>query len=389
MREIGIGLIGVGWMGRLHTTAYRRVPAHFPECEGVARLIVAADEVPENARAAVEQLGFARATTDADEVIDDPDVDAISITTPNHLHLPLCLRAAAAGQAFWGEKPLGRDPGETARIAAAALEAGATTMVGFNYRNVPVLVRARELIDSGALGDVRTFHGRFLVDYAGDENRGLSWRFLRDAAGLGVLGDLMSHVVDLAHHLVGRLDAVTAFKRTDVAMRPMPPEGRATQFDVIRGGRMGAVENEDYVAALATFRDAGRAVLEVSRTAVGRPCDLGVEVIGTRGALAWDFQRMNELRVHRGETGPDGGYVTVPAGPGHGEYARFQPDAGISMSYDDLKVIEAYRFLQSIADGRDRSPNVLDALAVAEVLDAMDRSCATGRWERVRELAEA
>jgi predicted dehydrogenase len=373
-------------MGRLHTAALRRVRDHFPECEAIPRLVVAADDVAANADAAVDVLGYERATTDPFAVLRDPEVDAVSITTPNHMHLPLCVAAAEAGKAFWGEKPLGRSPAETAEIAAAVQRHQTTSVVGFNYRHVPAIAKAKELVDAGAIGEVRTFHGRFLVDYASDEDRTLSWRFLRELAGLGVLGDLMSHVVDLAHLLVGRLDAVTAFKETDIDRRPQAPEGTGTQFSRTSGGATLAVENEDYAASFGRFDAGGRAVMEVSRTMVGRPCDLGIALHGTHGAIAWDFQRMGELRLHRGGSGADRGYTTVLAGPGFGTFGRFQPDAGIAMGYDDLKVVEAYLLLQSTLDGVRRSPHVLDALAVAEVLDAMERSCASGAWEAIQPI---
>ncbi len=164
-REIGIGLLGVGWMGRLHSSSYLRVPAHYPDCDGVARLVVAADEVESRARGAVEQLGYERWTTDWRDVVADPEVDALSIVAPNFLHRDMALAAAAAGKPFWAEKPLGRFPHETAEIAAAAEDAGVVTIVGLNYRHAPAVQHARALVASGTLGELTHFRSQFVASY--------------------------------------------------------------------------------------------------------------------------------------------------------------------------------------------------------------------------------
>ncbi len=381
-REVGIGLVGVGWMGRLHATAYRRLPQHFPDCLGSPRLVIAADASAEAAQAAVDHHGFERATTSAAEVIEHPAVEAVSVTAPNHLHRELALAVASAGKAIWAEKPLGRDPQETAEIAAAVAAAGVPSLVGFNYRHVPAVERARALVASGRLGSVRTYRGRFLVDYAARPDRALSWRFSRELAGLGVLGDLMSHVVDLAHHLVGPLAEVVARDEIDVARRPLAAGG--SQFSV-GDGELGPVENEDYAVALGRFADGARATFEVSRTMVGAHCRHGFELHGTLGAVAWEFERMNELRVYlpRDDDASEG-FTTVLAGPGDGAFARFQPDRGVAMGYDDLKVIEAATFLDSVVDGRQREPGAQAALAAAEVIAAMRRSSESRTWESCR-----
>src|SRR5881397_1110840 len=225
MREIGIGLLGVGWMGRLHSASYLRVPYHYRECEGVARLVVAADEVEARARQAFEELGYARWTTSWRDVLEDPEVEAVSITAPNFMHREMALAAAAAGKHFWGEKPLGRFPAETAEIAAAAERAGVMTTVGFNYRHAPVVQHARDLIARGELGEITHYRGFFLSDYASHPLGALSWRFSRELAGLGVLGDLMSHAVDMAHYLIGPIARVSAQRSTIITQRPKLPMG--------------------------------------------------------------------------------------------------------------------------------------------------------------------
>lgn len=385
-REVGIGLVGVGWMGQLHTVSYGRVAHHYPECEAVPRFVIAADEVAPRAELARERLGYEHVTTDWREVIGHPDVEAVSITAPNFMHREVAVAAAEAGKHFWGEKPLGRFPRETAEIAAAAEAAGVRTIVGLNYRHPPAVQYAKRLIDEGALGEITRYRGCFLGDYAHDPRGALSWRFLRDLAGLGVLGDLMSHVSDLAQFLLGPIARVTATTEIQIPRRPKVEMGSGTHFAVVEGGELADVENEDAVSSLVEFASGVRGSLEATRVLVGRHAEMVVEVHGTKGALRWDFQRLNELETYLPLTTGDEGFATVFMKPGHPDYAHFQPGPALPMSYDDLKVIEAHLFLESVVGGKQREPGVREMLQAAEVIDAMSRSAESGCWEDVREL---
>ena len=389
MAEVGIALLGVGWMGRLHTVAYRRVHDHYPECEAIPRFVIAADEVPARAELARETLGYEQVTTDWREAIAHPKVEAVSITAPNHMHREMAIAAAQAGKPFWGEKPLGRFPHETAEIAAAVAAAGIRTIVGFNYRHPPAVQYAKQLIASGELGELTRYRGRLVVDFGSDPRGALSWRFLRDFAGTGALGDLMSHVADLAQFLAGPIARVTAHAETFIERRPKLPMGSGTHFALVEGGELADVENEDSVASLVEFASGVHGTLEATRALVGRHVEMSFEVHGTKGALAWDFQRLNELGVYLPLKTGDEGFATVFMKPEHPDFARFQPGPAVPMSYDDLKVIEAHLFLESVLDGRQRSPGIAEMLQTAKVLDAMSRSAASGRWEDVRELSPA
>jgi predicted dehydrogenase len=379
-REIGVGLLGVGWMGEVHSTSYRRVPVHFPECEGRARLVVAADEVAERAGAAAERLGYERSTTDWREVIADPEVEAVSICAPNFLHREMALAAAAAGKHFWGEKPLGALPQDTLEIAGAAEAAGIRTIVGLNYRNPPAVQHAKRLLDDGALGEPNHFRVQFLASYSANPRGALSWRFSRELAGHGILSDLGSHAVDLVQFLLGPIVRATATSAILIPRRPKVAAGTGTHFSVVEGeAELGDVENEDWCAALLELESGLRGTIELSRVTVGAEARYLFEINGTDGAVSWNFERMNELELYR-----DGGYSRVLMGPSHPDFARFQPGQGIAMGYDDLKVIEGYRFLQSIADGRQREPGVREIAATARALEAIARSCESGAWEAVR-----
>lgn len=376
--SIGVGLVSVGWMGRLHSRAYRAAAQHYPDAIGT-RLVVAADPDAAGRAHAVEALGYDTAVSDYRRLLAHPGVDVVSICAPNFLHHEIALAAIAARKPFWIEKPMGRDADESREIAQAATAAGLVTAVGFNYRHAPAIARARELVRSGALGTVTNVRVALLADYSADPMGALTWRFQHELSGTGVLGDLASHGADLAHYVVGRIGAVSALTRTFIPRRPLPTEGAASHFS--RGeasAPSGVVENEDYAAALLRFDTGAVGVLEASRVAVGPRAEYRLEVYGTNGSLRWDFQRMNELQV-----ADTSGYRTVMAGPGFGDFARFQPGAGTGMGFDDLKVIEAELFLRSVVEQRQLAPSAADAWAAAEVVDAAVRSARSGAWSEV------
>jgi predicted dehydrogenase len=388
MRTIGIGLLGVGWMGEVHSTSYRRVPVHFPECEGVARLVIASDRSEERAQRAVGVLGYEEWTTDWRRVLEHPDVDAVSITSPNFLHREMAVAAAEAGKHFWGEKPLGRSPLETVEIAEAAARAGVITTVGLNYRQAPAVRHARELIGAGRLGEITHFRMQFVASYSANPNGALSWRFSRELAGAGIIADLGSHAIDLAQFLLGPIVRVSATSATMVSRRPKVEMGSGTHFSVVEdAAELGDVDNEDWAAALLEFERGVKGTLELSRVMVGAEARYSFEVNGTAGSVAWNFERMNELDLYTTRAGDDAGVAVVRMGPQHPDFARFQPGQGLPMGYDDLKVIEASGFLQSIADGRQRPPGVAEMVETAKVSDAVIRSCETGMWEPVGELS--
>ena len=372
-------------MGRVHSRGYRRLLEHYPDSPLRPRLMMAADAVGDRARQTAELLGFERWTTDWREAVEHPDVEAVSIASPNHLHREMAVAAIRAGKHIWLEKPCGRVPAEAYEIGRAVEEAGVMSMIGLMYRHAPAVEYAKELIAAGELGEITHYRGYFLADYAADPNGALTWRYKLDGAGLGVLGDIMPHTVDMAQSLIGPIENVSAFKETFIRERPEVPAGAGTGHFVVEGGEMGAVENEDYVSAQIRFENGARGTLETSRTCVGPHVRNSFEVNGTRGALSWNFQRLNELELYRTNGSGERGYRTVFAAPGMGDFAHFQPGAGIPMGYDDLKVTEAYKFLTSIAEDRQEEPGMREIVSAMRVVEAMDRSSDTGRWERVKE----
>src|SRR3954447_10080332 len=307
-RQIGIGVIGMGWMGRVHSAAYRRVLEHFPELGVRPRLAVAAD-VSADRRAHAERVGFQRTTGDWRAVVEDPDVQVVNVTLPNVMHREVAVAALEAGKHVWVEKPVGRGLEDTQGVADAARAAGVVTGVGFCYRFAPAVQHARELIGSGAIGEVNHYRAVFLADYANRPDAAASWRFDRAAAGSGALGDLMAHVVDLTHHLVGPIARLSGRTATLIHQRPRQT-AEGTHFSRVASDDLVDVENEDWAAALCELEGGRNGSLEASRVAVGPRTGLQVEILGSAGALSWSFERMNELRRFQLSDDGDEGYTS-------------------------------------------------------------------------------
>ncbi|MFF5754259.1 Gfo/Idh/MocA family protein [Streptomyces longwoodensis] len=380
---LGVAVVGFGWMGRVHTQAYGRLPHHFPRLPVRPELVVVADEVPGRAEEAAGRYGFASATRDWREVAADPRVAAVSVTAPNFLHREIGVAMAEAGKHLWIEKPVGLTAEDARAVADAVRAAGVQGTVGFNYRNAPAVETARRMVAAGDIGTVTHVRIRLFSDYAAHPDGALTWRYERRRGGSGVLGDLASHGVDLARFLLGEIVSLTADTAVFVPERARPV-GATAGHTRATGGAPGPVENDDYVSCLLRFASGARGVLEASRVSVGEQNAYGFEVHGTTGALFWDYRRMGELGVSRGTAYQDQPVSTVYVGPGDGEYAAFQPGAANSMGYDDLKVIEAHHFLRSVSEGTPYGPTLADAVASATALDAMTRSARQRAWVDLR-----
>lgn len=388
-QEIGIGVIGMGWMGTVHSRSYRLLNDRFHDNTVRARLVICADNVAHRAEEARESLGFAEATTVWQDVIAHPDVQVVNIAAPNFLHKEMVQAATDAGKHIFCEKPVGRTPQETAEIESLASQAGVMSFVGFNYRWAPMVQHCKNLIDSGKFGTLTHYRGRFFTMYGSNPYGMLTWRFKKAQAGLGVLGDIMSHVVDMAHMLAGPIKRLVSNRHTFIPERPVPVPGQGTHFSVGKPeDPTGAVENEDYVGTLVEFENGVQGSFEVCRAIFGPKCEMSFEVNGRAGGAKWNFERMNELELYLPDAdGLHDGYTTLLGGPNYPFHGYFNPGDGIGLGYEDLKVLEAYNFLMSIAEGRQRAPSFADALRLAEVQEAMIRSWKSNTWEDVPTLA--
>ncbi len=384
-RRLGIGVIGFGWMGQAHSRSAARISSLFQEREFDVDLIICGDNLPARRVEAVEGFGFRQATADWREVVDHPDVDVVYVTAPNMLHEQLTVAAALAGKAVFCEKPVGGKPDQTVRIEAAARTAGVITGVGYNYRWAPLVQHAKQLIANGRLGEITNYRGRFFSMYGSDPMGLLSWRFSIDEAGHGVSSDILSHAVDLATMLVGPITRVTGTKETFIRDRPLPQAG-GTHYDRGQpGDPTGPVTNEDYAAAMVVFENGARGTFESSRSIIGPESQMAFDVYGTKGALRWNLETMNELDVFLidEEGRAPRGYTKVYAGDRYPYHSHFVPGDANSIGYEDLKVIENYEFLSAVARRQQHEPGFAQALEYVGFQQAWLRSCESGRWEDV------
>jgi predicted dehydrogenase len=389
-RRIGVGVIGFGWLGQAHSRSLLRIPTLFPGRGFDTDLVVCGDTLPERREEAVASFGFTRAAADWRAVVEDPAVDVVFIAAPNMLHLELVEAAAAAGKHVFCEKPVGGTPGQTVRAEQVTRRAGVITGVGYNYRWAPLVQYARQLIADGRLGEITNYRGRFFSMYGADPLGVLSWRFLVDQAGHGVTTDLMSHSVDLALMLLGPITRVVGTTETFIRERPLPnPSRPATHYGRGRPeDPTGAVTNEDYAGMLCEFASGARGTFETSRSIVGPESQNAFEVYGTKGALGWNLEKLNELQLYLVEDELHTGYRTVYGGDRFPYHGAFVPGSANGIGFEDLVVIEDYEFCRSVAEGRAHRPGFGDALAWVGVQAALLRSAESGRWEDVVSLRE-
>lgn len=367
MHKIVIGLIGAGFMGKAHALAFGAVKAVMGDVP-TPRLEMLCSTPLASARKMADQFGFATATDDWRDVMANPDIDLVSITTPNHLHREIALAAIAAGKHVYCEKPLSLTVEQAQEMADAATKAGVKTMVGYNYIKNPAILHAQSLIEQGVIGKVVHFRGWVDEDYQADPDLHWTWRAKFSHAGLGALGDLGCHLVSMAYALVGPIDSLIADSQIIHKTRALPD-----------GSGNAPVENEDTATAIVRFANGAQGSLATSRSAWGRKNRLTWEVHGTKGMICFDQERMNELRLYRVD-GPANlqGFTTILTGPQHPPYANFVPAPGHQLGFNDLKIIECAAFLRDIAGGDAAYPNFSDALEFEKVIHAIARAADTG-----------
>jgi predicted dehydrogenase len=358
---LGVAVIGSAFMGKAHSNAWRNVRAFYPDVPDVRQQVQVARDAAATSDLAA-RYGWAEAATDWRTVIDREDVDVVDICLPGHLHAEVTIAALEAGKHVLVEKPLANTVAEAEKMlvaARAAREHGVASMVGFNYRRVPALALAREMIAGGRLGDVRQVKVSYLQDWLADADAPMTWRLRKELAGSGALGDLASHAVDQVRFLLGH-NVVAVSGSTETFVRR----------------RMGADGPEDVTvddAAWATLRTSGGAVasLEVTRMATGRKNSLTIEVYGSAGALAFDLERLNELSVC---TDPGAGFTRMLVTEAEQPYVGAWWPPGHVLGWDHTFTSQAADFLRAIASGTEPAPSFADGLAVQRVLAAIEES---------------
>lgn len=387
MTRLGVGVIGFGWLGHAHSRSLLRIPTLFAQRTYDPVLVACSDALAERVEEAKSSFGFANGFTDWHELIGHPDVEVVFIAAPNKLHVELVEAAAAAGKAVFCEKPVGGTPEAVGRAAAATRRAGVPGGVGYNYRWAPLVRYVHELLQAGELGEITNYRGRFFSMYGCNELGVNSWRFQHDEAGYGVSSDLLSHAIDLALMLLGPIERVVGTTHTFIAERPRQREGASHYGLGSASDPRDAVTNEDYVGMLCTFRSGARGTFEASRTIVGPESQMAFDVYGTRGALSWNLERLNELELYLAGAEPHTGYTTVLGGDRFPHHGNFVPGSANGIGFEDVIAIEDYEFLNAVARGEPYEPSLDAALDYVAVQAALIRSWESASWEDVVPIA--
>jgi predicted dehydrogenase len=372
MKELGIGIIGTGFMGKAHAIAYRTALSAFPDIP-VPRLVAVADVSAEAAAQAAHQYGFQTSTGDWRALIANPDVDVVSITTPNAMHKDMALAAIAAGKHVHCEKPLSPSLKDSLEMVEAAEKKGVCTQVGFNYIKNPLLKLARDIIASGELGEITGFRGIHAEDYMHDAQSPWTWR-IDHSGGPGVIADLGSHIIGMARFLLGDMTEVSADVRTVIKERP-----------TTRGGKeMKPVLVDDVARMLVNFDRGCGGTIEASWIQTGRQMQLDFEVTGEKGSLIFTQERLNELWLYKvGGDIKHKGFTRIEAGPQHTPYGGFCIAGGHQLGFNDLKTIEMAEFLRGIAHGKSTGPDFREAYNIQKVVDSAISSSMTRSWTRI------
>ncbi len=383
---LNIGLIGSGFMGQAHADAFRRARMLYPNLPMVPHLYCLADANDELAAKAAARFGFETSTGDWRKMINDPKVDVVDITSPNHLHCEMALAAIEAGKHVYCEKPLAVTLEEAERMAAAAERKGVKTLVAFNNIKTPAALLAKQLIERGDIGTPTRFRAWFDQGFFNDPTLPWSWRCSRKDAGSGALGDLGSHVIGVGQFLMGGIDEVAAQAQTFFPTRPVPQGGSGYGAKAGTDATMAEVENEDQIQCLVRFSSGAGGTIEASRISAGKVFGVYWEVSGTEGTIIMDGERFNELKISRfNDPKPDRGFKTIYAGSQVPQFSAFFgfDFAGGGLGYFDVKVIEVHDLIAGIAGTQDCFPAFDFGLENERIIAAMERSLETRAWEKV------
>jgi predicted dehydrogenase len=374
--SIGVGLVGYAFMGAAHSHAFRTAP-HFFDLPLVPDMRVLVGRDKARLEAAATKLGWQETETDWRRLLERDDIGLVDVCTPGDTHAEIAIAALEAGKHVLCEKPLANTVAEAeamAEAAARAAERGVRSMVGFTYRRVPAIGLARQLVAEGRLGDIRHVRAQYLQDWIADPSAPMSWRLDKDKAGSGALGDIGAHVIDLTQHITGRsISGVSGMLETFVKERPVPTE--TGKLGGVGGSEMGTVTVDDAAAFLARFDGGALGVFEATRFATGRKNAIRIEINGSAGSLAFDFEDMNVLHFHDAtEPAATAGFrrivVTEPEHP----YVGAWWPAGHGLGYEHGFTHQVVDLLTAIAKDEDPTPSFADGLQVQRVLDAVERS---------------
>lgn len=369
---VGVGLIGTGFMGKCHAIAWSAAGAVFPEA-GRPKLVHLAEANADLATRKGAEFGFERASGDWRAVVEDPQVDVVSITTPNQFHSEMAIAALAAGKHVWCEKPMAPAFADAQAMAEAAKRSGKVAALGYNYIQSPAIRHIGKLLAEGVIGDLNHLRIEMDEDFMADPDALFGWKHEK-SSGYGALDDFAVHPLSLVSVLFGRISRVIC----DMAK---PYAERRTAGDESR-----AVETHDIASVLMRLENGMSGTLQVNRSAWGRKGRIAVQIFGSKGSILFDQERFNEFQLYVTSDRPtEQGYRTILVGPQHTPYADFVPAPGHGLGFNDLKIVECRELLAAIRGERDaRLIDFDEGLEIERTVHAMARSFEEQRWTDVR-----
>jgi predicted dehydrogenase len=386
MDTVRIGIVGGGWMGKVHAMAYRTARSAFGPDPAVPEVTVIADLTTELAERAARECGIDRAVADWRAIVDDPEIDIVDVCTPNDMHFDVAMAAIEAGKHVYCEKPLSHSVEQARLMAQAAERRGIITIVGFNYIQNPVHKLARDAIARGELGDVSYVRLFFNSDFMTDRNLQHTWRNDINRAGAGAIGDIGAHCLSYFYHLLDRdIEEVLCDLRFVIPDHPAPLTAGGFRMGA-QGDQTHRIPNttDDLATVMFRFRGGGTGHMEMSRVSTGIRFDIGYDIVGTNGMLRYNYERMNDLDLYR-DVGPveNRGFVRMKMGPTDPRYAALLPVPSLGLGYNDFKAMEAREMIEAVANGRPAYPDFRFGQRVQEVVDACQRSNAEHGWVRL------
>ena len=378
--ELNIGMIGYSFMGKAHSNGFRQVPAFFPELDVKPILKVICGRDRDAVQRAAQTYGWEESETDWEKVIARDDIDVIDICTPGNLHLPMAKAALEAGKHVICEKPLANTLAEARELLSVAANASQKTMVAFNYRRVPAVALARQLIAEGRIGEIYHWRAVYLQDWIIDPDYPLVWRLEKDKAGSGPHGDLNAHIIDLALHLVGDIDSVVGADTTFIEERPTLDAVDAG-LGAKGGETMGRVTVDDATLFLARFANGALGSFEATRFAAGRRNHNRFEINGSRGSLAFNLEKMNELQFYsREDEDHIQGFREIIVGEGNQPFMSAWWPPGHIIGWEHTFTHEFRDFFEAIARDEAFSPDFAEGTKVQAVLEAVVDSAKSKSW---------
>lgn len=384
-KELNVGLVGYKFMGKAHANAYLSVAKFFDtKLTPVMKAVCGRD--PQAVGEFAQQWGWESVETDWRKLVEREDIDLIDVGSPGHTHAEIAIAAAQAGKHVYCEKPLANNLEDCKKMVAAVRDAGVMNMINFNYRNVPAVALAKKMIEADQIGEVRHVRATYLQDWLVDPLFPMNWRMRKETAGSGAHGDLGAHIVDLARFLVGNIQHVVGELKTFITERP--GEGTSDGITATAGEGTEQVTVDDASLFLAKFENGALGSFEATRLAPGRKNFNRIEINGSKGSLAWCFEDLNYLDFYSTEDPSSGrGFRRILATEGEHPYMNAWWPPGHMLGYDHTFVNAVADLIEGIATGKNPSPCFLAGARCMAVLEAVQRSAESGKWEDV-ELVE-